>query len=163
MTKHAQFTRHNSTALQEHVQNPYVAIAIRLAATAAKTWSEHFCASVRSQDTHIFRCKQGISMFLRGGWTMVAAHHFWFDPICLKAGHSINVPSRHVSTLMTQFFQVPFNFGHTVSEKVLQHGIRWGDCGSRDPEAEPCRKKRMGLRCLQGNSGFAYCIFQVGA
>jgi hypothetical protein len=64
---------------------------------------------------------------------------------------------------MTQFFRVPFNFGHTVAEKVLQHGIRWGDCGSRDPEAEPCRKKRMGLRCLQGNSGFACWIFQVGA
>ena len=28
---------------------------------------------------------------------------------------------------------VPFNFGHTVSVKALEEGIRWGDCGSREP------------------------------
>eukprot|EP00930_Biecheleria_cincta_P002362 TRINITY_DN103368_c0_g1_i1.p1 TRINITY_DN103368_c0_g1~~TRINITY_DN103368_c0_g1_i1.p1 ORF type:complete len:307 (-),score=57.60 TRINITY_DN103368_c0_g1_i1:14-934(-) len=28
---------------------------------------------------------------------------------------------------------VPFNFGHTVAEKVAQVGTQWGDCGSRTP------------------------------
>mmetsp|Transcript_9439 Transcript_9439/g.17491 ORF Transcript_9439/g.17491 Transcript_9439/m.17491 type:complete len:290 (-) Transcript_9439:75-944(-) len=28
---------------------------------------------------------------------------------------------------------VPFNFGHTVSEKAASLGIYWGDCGSREP------------------------------
>ena len=29
--------------------------------------------------------------------------------------------------------KVPFNFGHTVAEKAAQHGVSWGDCGSRIP------------------------------
>lgn len=28
---------------------------------------------------------------------------------------------------------VPFNFGHTVAEKVANVGTQWGDCGSRTP------------------------------
>mmetsp|Transcript_83683 Transcript_83683/g.200767 ORF Transcript_83683/g.200767 Transcript_83683/m.200767 type:complete len:282 (+) Transcript_83683:47-892(+) len=36
----------------------------------------------------------------------------------------------HTELTMTY---VPFNFGHTVAEKAAQHGIKWGDCGSRAP------------------------------
>ena len=42
------------------------------------------------------------------------------EPCCLRS-----TSFRH--------FEVPFNFGHTVSVKALEEGIRWGDCGSREP------------------------------
>lgn len=45
---------------------------------------------------------------------------------------SWSLPWTSISTSFWHF-EVPFNFGHTVSVKALEEGIRWGDCGSRVP------------------------------
>lgn len=44
--------------------------------------------------------------------------------------HQHQLARRNKSLVMSY---VPFNFGHTVAEKVAAYGIKWGDCGSRDP------------------------------